>query len=80
MMSVDDGDSTIAIPSSLRTIQPFLDDAQKFLRQARRMNSGPMNANYIRSSITCVNLGFRVSYFSLFVVLVVLLLYFLSMC
>jgi calcium-dependent protein kinase len=61
MMSVDDGDSTIAIPSSLRTIQPFLDDAQKFLRQARRMNSGPMSANYVRSSITCVNLGFRLN-------------------
>jgi hypothetical protein len=39
MMSIDEssggaggGLNAIAIPSTLRTIQPFLDDAQKFVR------------------------------------------------
>eukprot|EP00981_Chlorochromonas_danica_P005831 scaffold1193_cov159-Ochromonas_danica.AAC.9 len=51
----------ISIPSSLRTIQPFLDDAQKFYRHANRYPDGATYAKYAKISISCINLAFKVS-------------------
>ena len=50
----------IYIPSSLRTVQPFLDDAQKFMRFAKN-KSGPGAIKFKRIAISCINAAFKVS-------------------
>jgi len=48
------------IPSSLRTIQPFLDDAQKFIRTSRRMG-GAAGFKYKKVAIACINAAFKLN-------------------
>mmetsp|Transcript_17482 Transcript_17482/g.29295 ORF Transcript_17482/g.29295 Transcript_17482/m.29295 type:complete len:685 (-) Transcript_17482:255-2309(-) len=56
--SVDIGQ--VHIPSSLRTIQPFLDDAQKFVRYAKG-KPGPAAFKFKKIAISCVNAAFKLN-------------------
>ena len=51
--------SSIIIPSSLRMIQPFLDDALKFLRTSRKNPSTASNAKKI--ALSCINHAFKLN-------------------
>lgn len=51
--------SGITIPSSLRTIQPFLDDALKFVRNSRR--GGPNSLKLKKVALSCINHAFKLN-------------------
>jgi hypothetical protein len=51
----------ILIPSTLRTIQPFLEDAQKFIRNAYKNKDGPNSSKYMKVSLSCINYAFKLN-------------------
>jgi hypothetical protein len=56
--TVDDF-SAISVPSSLRTIQPFLDDALKFLRLSRKNSSNGSKLKKV--ALSCINHAFKLN-------------------
>jgi len=50
----------IVVPSSLRTIQPFLDDSQKYIRYIRG-KSGTGIIKYKRIALSCINAAFKLN-------------------
>ena len=51
---------SISIPSSLRTIQPFLDESQSFIRQAAKTNSAALAKKCKKMVVICISKGFEV--------------------
>lgn len=61
MDSKNDTFNRIVIPPSLRTVQPFLDDAQKFLRYATNGKQGPGSDKFYKISMSCINHAFKLN-------------------
>eukprot|EP01035_Chromulina_nebulosa_P003730 gene3730-5099_t len=55
------GGVNVTIPPSLRTIQPFLDDALKFLRLARKAGSIQAAVRCKRAALLCINNAFKLN-------------------
>eukprot|EP00597_Dinobryon_sp_UTEXLB2267_P002858 CAMPEP_0170076906 /NCGR_PEP_ID=MMETSP0019_2-20121128/13831_1 /TAXON_ID=98059 /ORGANISM="Dinobryon sp., Strain UTEXLB2267" /LENGTH=706 /DNA_ID=CAMNT_0010288919 /DNA_START=132 /DNA_END=2249 /DNA_ORIENTATION=+ len=55
------GGVNVSIPPSLRTVQPFLDDALKFLRLARKAGSASNAIRCKRVALLCINNAFKLN-------------------
>eukprot|EP01038_Epipyxis_sp_PR26KG_P006797 gene6797-9310_t len=51
----------IFIPSSLRTIQPFLEDTQKFIRNAYKSKDSSNSYKYMKVALSCINHAFKLN-------------------